>query len=85
MTKNKFLAARFVTFLLSFSGIENLLNIVLFTCQDNPGTVRTVTQFHYTAWPDKDVPRSTTSLLHFWYRVRKHDEEKERPWLVHCR
>ncbi|XP_060606228.1 multiple epidermal growth factor-like domains protein 10, partial [Ruditapes philippinarum] len=52
--------------------------------ENYPGTVRTVTQFHYTAWPDKDVPRSTTSLLHFWYRVRKHDKEKERPWLVHC-
>ncbi|XP_053400251.1 uncharacterized protein LOC123557913 isoform X2 [Mercenaria mercenaria] len=52
--------------------------------QDNPDNVRNVTQFHYTAWPDKDVPRSTTSLLHFWYQVRKHDGQKNHPWLVHC-
>ncbi|XP_053400252.1 receptor-type tyrosine-protein phosphatase mu-like [Mercenaria mercenaria] len=52
--------------------------------KDNPDNVRNVTQFHYTAWPDKDVPRSTTSLLHFWYQVRKHDGQKNHPWLVHC-
>ncbi|XP_052281510.1 receptor-type tyrosine-protein phosphatase C-like [Dreissena polymorpha] len=44
--------------------------------KDKPSVSRVVTNFHYTAWPDKDVPASTSSLLHFWRRVRAHDPDK---------
>lgn len=53
------------------------------TQTDKPEMTRKVTHYNYTAWPDKDVPKSTSSLLHFWRRVRQNDE-KTRPWLVHC-
>ncbi|KAH3779185.1 hypothetical protein DPMN_180665 [Dreissena polymorpha] len=49
-----------------------------------PSISRVVTHFHYTAWPNKDVPASTSSLLHFWRRIRAHDPDKKQPWVVHC-
>ncbi|XP_060551555.1 receptor-type tyrosine-protein phosphatase mu-like [Ruditapes philippinarum] len=52
--------------------------------KNKPDRARTLGHFHFTAWPDKDVPRSTSCLLHFWHQVRNHDEKKARPWLVHC-
>ncbi|XP_052795717.1 receptor-type tyrosine-protein phosphatase kappa-like isoform X2 [Mya arenaria] len=52
--------------------------------EGHPDSTTDVTQFHYTAWPDKDVPNSPASLIHFWRRVRAHDEDKILPWLVHC-
>ncbi|XP_052271625.1 multiple epidermal growth factor-like domains protein 11 [Dreissena polymorpha] len=52
--------------------------------KDKPSVSRVVTHFHYTAWPDKDVPASTSSLLHFWRRIRVHDTDKKQPWVVHC-
>ncbi|XP_052791596.1 receptor-type tyrosine-protein phosphatase kappa-like [Mya arenaria] len=52
--------------------------------EGHPDSTTDVTQFHYTAWPDKDVPNSPLSLIHFWRRVRAHDEDKILPWLVHC-
>ncbi|XP_053391957.1 receptor-type tyrosine-protein phosphatase alpha-like [Mercenaria mercenaria] len=47
-------------------------------------TKRNVTQFHFTAWPDKGVPKTSTSLLQFWRKVRQNDENKDHIWLVHC-
>ncbi|WAQ98311.1 PTPRA-like protein [Mya arenaria] len=32
----------------------------------HPSERRKLTQFHYTSWPDKDVPQSPISLIHFW-------------------
>ncbi|WAQ99369.1 MEG10-like protein, partial [Mya arenaria] len=56
------------------------------TCsiQTNPDVARSVRQFHYTAWPDKDVPDSPASLLMFWHTVRAYDPQRVAPWLVHC-
>ncbi|XP_053398611.1 uncharacterized protein LOC123556423 isoform X2 [Mercenaria mercenaria] len=45
---------------------------------------RTVLQYHYTAWPDKDVPDTALSLAQFWHTVRKNDIAKNTPWLIHC-
>ncbi|XP_052797127.1 uncharacterized protein LOC128229313 isoform X2 [Mya arenaria] len=50
----------------------------------NPDVARSVRQFHYTAWPDKDVPDSPASLLMFWHTVRAYDPQRVAPWLVHC-
>ncbi|KAL3879734.1 hypothetical protein ACJMK2_032020, partial [Sinanodonta woodiana] len=41
-----------------------------------------LTQFHYTAWPDKGVPRATSSLVLFWNRVNR--EKTNKPIVVHC-
>ncbi|WAQ98354.1 PTPRZ-like protein [Mya arenaria] len=58
--------------------------VVMAVLLGHPDSTTDVTQFHYTAWPDKDVPNSPASLIHFWRRVRAHDEDKILPWLVHC-
>ncbi|WAQ99378.1 PTPRT-like protein, partial [Mya arenaria] len=47
----------------------------------NRDVARSVRQFHYTAWPDKDVPDSPASLLVFWYTVRAYDPRCAGPWL----
>ena len=44
-----------------------------------------VTQFHYTAWPDHDVPSNTSSMLNIIKRIRKHHPYADAsPLLVHC-
>ncbi|KAL3880533.1 hypothetical protein ACJMK2_032767 [Sinanodonta woodiana] len=48
------------------------------------GKSRNVTQFHYTAWPDKDVPDTAWSLVEFWKTVRKHRAYGNGPMTVHC-
>ncbi|XP_053398634.1 uncharacterized protein LOC123556442 isoform X2 [Mercenaria mercenaria] len=52
--------------------------------QVESGERRTVLQFHYTAWPDKDVPDTALSLVQFWRKVRGHEKAKRLPWMVHC-
>ncbi|XP_067679911.1 receptor-type tyrosine-protein phosphatase mu-like isoform X2 [Haliotis asinina] len=44
---------------------------------------RSVTQYHFTAWPDKSVPSSPWSLIHFRNNVMTSDREKG-PIVVHC-
>ena len=45
----------------------------------------TVTQFHYTAWPDHGVPDNVMSVIHFIRHVRKlFPPSQEQPLLVHC-
>ena len=51
--------------------------------------VRTVVQYHFTAWPDFGVPADETKLLDFMFAVKK-DMNKcssadDKPTLVHCR
>ncbi|KAK3611221.1 hypothetical protein CHS0354_002117 [Potamilus streckersoni] len=45
---------------------------------------RRVAQFHYKAWPDKDVPDTAWSLVGFWKDVRKRKICGEGPMVVHC-
>ncbi|XP_071505916.1 receptor-type tyrosine-protein phosphatase alpha-like [Diadema antillarum] len=46
---------------------------------------RRVCQYHYRAWPDKDVPRHSASLLKFLRQVRaEYDGGGGSPLLVHC-
>ena len=48
---------------------------------------RTVTQFHFTSWPDHGVPTYATSLLNFLKRIRIHHDRltTPSPMVVHCR
>ena len=59
----------------------------LLPCQaEEPGSVKTVRQFHFTAWPDFGVPLNGGPLLKFLLQVRKHHEySNPKPLLVHCR
>ncbi|KAL3880848.1 hypothetical protein ACJMK2_033054 [Sinanodonta woodiana] len=45
---------------------------------------RRVAQFHYKAWPDKDVPDTAWSLVGFWNAVCKLKISGEGPVVVHC-
>ncbi|XP_076081167.1 receptor-type tyrosine-protein phosphatase epsilon-like [Mytilus galloprovincialis] len=45
---------------------------------------KTVCQFHFTAWPDKDVPKYASSLVHFRYKVNTTRTEAKGPLVVHC-
>ena len=45
----------------------------------------TVTQFHYTAWPDHGVPDNVMSIIKFIRHIRKlFPASRDPPLLVHC-
>ncbi|KAH3709447.1 hypothetical protein DPMN_068910 [Dreissena polymorpha] len=46
---------------------------------------RTLTQLHFTSWPDKDVPESVTSLIEFRKNVIRAPATLGGPIIVHCR
>ncbi|KAM4734630.1 receptor-type tyrosine-protein phosphatase eta [Anableps anableps] len=48
--------------------------------------VRSVRQFHFTAWPDHGVPETTELLISFRHLVREHMNQYSRnsPTVVHC-
>lgn len=48
------------------------------------GETRTITQFHYLAWPESGVPDSAKSLLQFRRKVHKSYRNLSAPILVHC-
>ncbi|XP_052267609.1 uncharacterized protein LOC127869263 isoform X2 [Dreissena polymorpha] len=55
------------------------------SCVKHGSTTRhDVTQYHFTAWPDKDVPDTALSLTQFWEHVRRNETTKDQPWIVHC-
>ena len=43
-----------------------------------------LTQFHYVAWPDHDVPQLFIELLDFIQMIKKHHIRDRTPLLVHC-
>ncbi|KAL1247802.1 hypothetical protein QQF64_023178 [Cirrhinus molitorella] len=47
---------------------------------------RFIRQFHFTAWPDHGVPKTTEVLIDFRHLVRKHMDQYSRhsPTVVHC-
>jgi protein tyrosine phosphatase len=47
--------------------------------------LRSVRQYHFTAWPDHDVPKFATGLLSFIRRVNRDHGQKKGPIAVHCR
>nr|XP_022310747.1 receptor-type tyrosine-protein phosphatase epsilon-like isoform X2 [Crassostrea virginica] len=46
--------------------------------------IRTVTQYHYTAWPDHGTPDSICLLMYHSHVTRTKDLEHNGPILVHC-
>ena len=45
---------------------------------------RTVSQYHYTVWPDHGVPENPTPLLHFVRKVSSSNPINTGPLIVHC-
>ncbi|KAL3868040.1 hypothetical protein ACJMK2_040879 [Sinanodonta woodiana] len=54
-------------------------------CLDE-GDSRLIKQFHFTAWPDKSVPRYSSSMVHFRHKIYTTKEEGNfsGPLVVHC-
>ncbi|CAG5102415.1 Oidioi.mRNA.OKI2018_I69.chr1.g290.t1.cds [Oikopleura dioica] len=52
----------------------------------NSTEMRTITQFHYIAWPDFGVPETTRDFGDFFHLLNKHDcfSSASRPSIVHC-
>lgn len=48
------------------------------------GKAKTVTHFHFTAWPDKGVPRNVTSIVDFRNKVVNYEDDLKSPLLIHC-
>nr|XP_034313029.1 uncharacterized protein LOC105342354 [Crassostrea gigas] len=48
------------------------------------GKAKTVTHFHFTAWPDKGVPRNVTSIVDFRNKVVNYEDDLKGPLLIHC-
>ncbi|KAK3600515.1 hypothetical protein CHS0354_028715 [Potamilus streckersoni] len=45
---------------------------------------RIVTKFHFTAWPDRGVPETPSSLVQLWSKVRNTVRKADTSVLVHC-
>ncbi|XP_060551640.1 receptor-type tyrosine-protein phosphatase kappa-like [Ruditapes philippinarum] len=45
---------------------------------------RQVTQYHYTAWPDRSVPDNVASLIEFRNKVEQSKSNDVGPMVVHC-
>ena len=68
--------------------ILNILCIYIYSLLQlagSPEPALSVTQFHFTAWPDHGVPDYATSLLAFYKKVKKHHKPFMGPMIVHCR
>lgn len=54
--------------------------------EDDKKESRSITQFHYTAWPDHGQPDSPTSILRLLAAVRKSGglDRMDEPTIVHC-
>ena len=44
-----------------------------------------ITQYHFTSWPDHDVPEYATSILAYHRRIKKDYNPSQGPMVVHCR
>ncbi|KAJ8305503.1 hypothetical protein KUTeg_016048, partial [Tegillarca granosa] len=45
---------------------------------------RKIRQFHFTAWPDRGVPKYASSLVHFRHKVLSMPTKGKGPLIVHC-
>lgn len=57
-------------------------------CISKPGCdSHTVTQFHYTGWPDHDIPKDFDDILEMMAEMReiKQKDVDKAPMVIHCR
>eukprot|EP00058_Branchiostoma_floridae_P015868 XP_002601356.1 hypothetical protein BRAFLDRAFT_82720 [Branchiostoma floridae] len=55
-----------------------------FTINKDESPSRTVTQFHFTGWPDFGVPQSPLGMIKFIRRVKTGNPPGRGPIVVHC-
>ena len=56
----------------------------LYLINRETGETRTISQFHYLAWPENKVPENVHSFLQFRRKVHKSYRTLNSPILVHC-
>ncbi|KAL3867982.1 hypothetical protein ACJMK2_040823 [Sinanodonta woodiana] len=61
------------------------MKIKMNDCRED-GNSRMIKQFHFTAWPDKSVPRYSSSMVHFRHKIysTEDDGHLNGPLVVHC-
>ncbi|XP_056019212.1 uncharacterized protein LOC125671627 [Ostrea edulis] len=52
--------------------------------QTPKGKAKIITQYHFTSWPDKGVPRNVTSIVEFRNKVISSAGKLNGPMLIHC-
>ncbi|OED34984.1 hypothetical protein AB834_05540 [PVC group bacterium (ex Bugula neritina AB1)] len=64
---------------------DTVKRVFRLTPNDDTSKVKTVTHFHYTTWPDHQIPESTESFQNLFFNYLKHESKvKQRSTLVHC-
>ena len=48
------------------------------------GVKRTVTQYHFTVWPDFGVPKEASAMIKFVRKIRRSVDAEHGPMLIHC-
>ena len=56
-----------------------------FQLQGSSEHSRVVTHYHFTSWPDHDVPEYATSILTYHHRISRDYKPSKGPMVVHCR
>ncbi|XP_022109411.1 receptor-type tyrosine-protein phosphatase epsilon-like isoform X1 [Acanthaster planci] len=51
---------------------------------DNTSGAKTIRQYHYTTWPDKNVPKDVTPVLRLIKEFSDATPEGAGPYLIHC-
>ncbi|KAL3867958.1 hypothetical protein ACJMK2_040800, partial [Sinanodonta woodiana] len=65
--------------------IIRTMKIKMNDCLDE-GDSRLIKQFHFTTWPDKSVPRYSSSMVNFRHKIHTTEDETNfsGPLVVHC-
>ena len=53
--------------------------------QNEKGSTKRVTQYHFTSWPDNGVPEYAEFILSYYRRLQAHYVVSTGPILIHCR
>ncbi|XP_066299110.1 receptor-type tyrosine-protein phosphatase epsilon-like [Branchiostoma lanceolatum] len=74
--------------IVTFDDTTTLVDYVIrtFTLKQTTGNsrARTVTQFHFTSWPDHGVPQSPLGMMKFIRRAKTSNPPGRGPIVVHC-
>ncbi|XP_052776954.1 uncharacterized protein LOC128214498 isoform X2 [Mya arenaria] len=73
-------------FLITNRGTEYFSDFIIrkLSIQKTHGEERKFIHFHFTAWPDKSVPKYSSSLVHFRHKVETTIVNENGPVIVHC-
>ncbi|XP_060591084.1 receptor-type tyrosine-protein phosphatase alpha-like [Ruditapes philippinarum] len=64
------------------NNLNSLFNNI--ECLERIPAEKMVTQFHFTVWPDKGIPRYASALVHFLKKVNNAPTHGSGPIIVHC-